>query len=106
MLYVVFNETPTTESYTYCYTLSLHDALPICRRRRVPAGVRCDPVLRAQLSGPFGQLHPGEPAFDACAYRARMVFLAVLRDPARLHLQLPVDPGEADRKSTRLNSSH
>src|SRR3546814_1673145 len=24
-----------------------------------------------------------------------MVFLAVLRDPARLHLQLPVDPGEA-----------
>src|SRR3546814_14872071 len=25
----VFNETATTEIYTYCHTLSLHDALPI-----------------------------------------------------------------------------
>src|SRR3546814_1775055 len=24
-----FNDTATTESYTYCHTLSLHDALPI-----------------------------------------------------------------------------
>src|SRR3546814_17205590 len=24
-----FNDTPTTDSYTYCPTLSLHDALPI-----------------------------------------------------------------------------
>src|SRR3546814_16831237 len=31
-LYLVvylFNDTATTESYTYCHTLSLHDALPI-----------------------------------------------------------------------------
>ena len=34
---------------------------------------------------PPGQLHPGQPALDAGAHRARMVFLAVLRDPARLH---------------------
>src|SRR3546814_20098026 len=27
-----FNDTATTEIYTYCHTLSLHDALPICRR--------------------------------------------------------------------------
>src|SRR3546814_10384568 len=26
---VVFNDTATTEIYTYCHTLSLHDALPI-----------------------------------------------------------------------------
>src|SRR3546814_12583512 len=26
-----FNDTSTTEIYTYCHTLSLHDALPICR---------------------------------------------------------------------------
>src|SRR3546814_11439100 len=25
-----FNDTATTEIYTYCHTLSLHDALPIC----------------------------------------------------------------------------
>src|SRR3546814_11162599 len=39
MIYVsfVFNDTPTTEIYTYGHTLSLHDALPICRQR-APAG--------------------------------------------------------------------
>src|SRR3546814_2069341 len=30
MLFFVFNETATTEIYTYCHPLSLHDALPIC----------------------------------------------------------------------------
>src|SRR3546814_13837259 len=25
-----FNDTATTENYTYCHTLSLHDALPFC----------------------------------------------------------------------------
>src|SRR6476620_12297866 len=54
-----FNDTPTTE----IYTLSLHDALPICRRRprghHVPLRIRDRPVHRP-----------------------------------------------ADRKSTRLNSSH
>src|SRR3546814_9039502 len=29
MLLFFFNETATTEIYTYCHTLSLHDALPI-----------------------------------------------------------------------------
>src|SRR5881296_4714138 len=35
-----FNDTATTEIYTLLYTLSLHDALPISRRRRRrrPAG--------------------------------------------------------------------
>src|SRR3546814_12977154 len=27
--FLFFNDTPTTEIYTYCHTLSLHDALPI-----------------------------------------------------------------------------
>src|SRR3546814_14577361 len=30
LLFFFFNHTPTTEIYTYCHTLSLHDALPIC----------------------------------------------------------------------------
>src|SRR5688572_4030051 len=34
-----FNDTPTTE----IYTLSLHDALPICVRQPLPAGPRADP---------------------------------------------------------------
>ena len=29
-----FNDTATTEIYTIAYTLSLHDALPICRHRQ------------------------------------------------------------------------
>ena len=52
-------------------------------------------VLRAEHARPSGQLHPGQPALDAGAHRARMVFPAVLRDPAGVHLQLPVDPGQA-----------
>src|SRR3546814_8689591 len=35
-----FNDTATTEIYTYGHTLSLHDALPICSRAPPsPAGV-------------------------------------------------------------------
>src|SRR5216110_4107454 len=33
-----FNDTATTEIYTSSHTLSLHDALPICRRRTHRAG--------------------------------------------------------------------
>src|SRR3546814_14237297 len=32
--FVFFNATATTEIYTYCHTLSLHDALPICGKWR------------------------------------------------------------------------
>ncbi len=39
-------------------------------------------VLHAQLHGPCGQLHPGEPVRDAGAHRSGMVLPAVLRDPA------------------------
>src|SRR3546814_16788409 len=31
MLFFLYNDTATTEIYTYLHTLSLHDALPICR---------------------------------------------------------------------------
>src|SRR3546814_7078850 len=37
--YVFFNDTATTEIYTYLHTLSLHDALPICPRP--PSIARC-----------------------------------------------------------------
>src|SRR3546814_8839201 len=30
-VFFFFNDTATTEIYTYCHTLSLHDALPISR---------------------------------------------------------------------------
>src|SRR2546430_7576682 len=76
-VFFFFNDTATTE----IYTLSLHDALPICVRRHRTAEPRLQPRARdaRAASGPHlrvgrGRCGPGAP------------------------------PG--DRKSTRLNSSH
>src|SRR3546814_12351638 len=41
MVCFFFNDTATTEIYTYVHTLSLHDALPSCRAQG--AGARCQP---------------------------------------------------------------
>src|SRR5206468_11809158 len=62
-----FNDPSTTE----IYTLSLHDALPICRRRRQPV--------------------------PRMGRRPRLAAVRVVLQPG---------PSDADRKSTRLNSSH
>src|SRR3712207_7500651 len=79
-----FNDTATTE----IYTLSLHDALPICRRRR-----RLDVRARLHL--------PPLPAAGA-AYGAR----AGCRPAQRRVSSHAGQRRERDRKSTRLNSSH
>src|SRR3546814_4534958 len=47
-LFFFFNDTATTEIYTYGHTLSLHDALPICASRRCAAP-------EARLSQPLPQ---------------------------------------------------
>src|SRR3546814_15407116 len=99
--------TATTEIYTDCHTLSLHDALPICARqtlneiateRRGPIIVvrhiidvdaegdrrvaNRDDIARAEIeTGPFGQ---DDRVGDVECLLA----------------------GLQDRKSTRLNSSH
>src|SRR2546430_5829285 len=75
-LFFFFNDTATTE----IYTLSLHDALPISRRRR-PRARRAQLLDRSAL----GRL------------------LVQPRSDYRLQRR-PISP--ADRKSTRLNSSH
>src|SRR3712207_7144297 len=71
-----FNDTATTE----IYTLSLHDALPICRRRR---GGRGSPWPAGRDARPGGRRGP---AGSRCAGRRSRC--------------------SRDRKSTRLNSSH
>src|SRR3712207_7065046 len=80
-----FNDTATTE----IYTLSLHDALPIYRRRgERPLGRlarRLGPVPRRR-----GLCLARRPARDDGG-----------RELGRLRLRRP-----RDRKSTRLNSSH
>src|SRR5207249_5713312 len=95
-----FNATPPTG----IYTLSLHDALPISRRRRLLLG-RADLVVAVE-GGDLVALGEGrivEDAVDEVIERAR----------ERHHGLADVDelggPGSddvEDRKSTRLNSSH
>src|SRR3712207_7636761 len=80
MYFFFFNDTATTE----IYTLSLHDALPISppeeRQRAPPAGLACPSVP--------GRLRDASPS------RPRPPWSGRARSSA------------ADRKSTRLNSSH
>src|SRR3712207_7545417 len=79
-----FNDTATTE----IYTLSLHDALPISLRR-------AHALARGVRAGGAAAGEPGAGGQRRTAARA-----APLVRPQR------PDQGRADRKSTRLNSSH
>src|SRR3712207_7015444 len=80
MLFFFFNDTATTE----IYTLSLHDALPICREG-VAEGLRGEPAPGARAERASGARHPPGGGGGAGAGAAA---------------------GGGDRKSTRLNSSH
>src|SRR3712207_8830319 len=81
VFFFFFNDTATTE----IYTLSLHDALPILAVLRLLLGV--DLRVFAQRDRPVVHLHVEVP---------------VAPDPAAVRLLVH----HADRKSTRLNSSH
>src|SRR3546814_19922946 len=76
-----FNDTATTEIYTYLHTLSLHDALPICDRVAAAVG------RPARCGGGWIRAEGRRPSWPAPL-------------PGSLHRRT------ADRKSTRLNSSH
>src|SRR5947209_17898574 len=76
-----FTATATTE----IYTLSLHDALPICRGVELP--LACEGGWGGQ--GPLNEDHSGLRSADWSRVRRRF-------GPGR----------QGDRKSTRLNSSH
>src|SRR5205807_6632655 len=87
-----FNAPATTETYT----LSLHDALPICISDSVKRAGDC----AARFGGEeFAVLLPGCSATDA---------LAVAENIRRKVELWSEDPKvtTVDRKSTRLNSSH
>src|SRR3712207_7433147 len=85
LLFFFFNDTATTE----IYTLSLHDALPICElvardvREPVDVGIVAHPPVPVAATQP-GRLDPHDGAV-----------------PSRLGVGQGLD-----RKSTRLNSSH
>ena len=74
------------------------DALPVLTPEQVAAAT--DPAaavaLLATLGAPKRTSYSALAAYDACPYRYVLRFL----------LRIPGPPVAADRKSTRLNSSH
>src|SRR3712207_7265635 len=86
MMFFFFNDTATTE----IYTLSLHDALPICVDL---SGARGRGGGRSGLGSGGGHRAavPADPALPRSASSQDQRSAAVI---------------EPDRKSTRLNSSH
>src|SRR3546814_11155320 len=99
-----FNDTATTEIYTYVHTLSLHDALPIlCRWAAAEDGL--------EIGRPEGAGHEAREGVDRNtgddenAERGQRLEQAAVGE--RLNQRLPEIEGDTqDRKSTRLNSSH
>src|SRR3712207_7364286 len=84
-----FNDTATTE----IYTLSLHDALPICRVNLEDAAhVHREVVLPVAAEGGEG---------ERLAAEVHRVNTLQLEDRGEAD-----EAGPRDRKSTRLNSSH
>src|SRR3712207_7190533 len=92
-MYVFFNDPPTTD----IYTLSLHDALPICLSC---APLLCRPHLHAPREDSLALAVDGSLA-ESYARRASEPGLEVPGIAGE-----DVDDAHVDRKSTRLNSSH
>src|SRR3712207_7325272 len=81
-VFFFFNDTATTE----IYTLSLHDALPICPLEAQQLG-----VFHHQIVQPLAYLAGISLQYLPCLAHILLIFLVTLL---------------VDRKSTRLNSSH
>src|SRR3546814_12513906 len=105
--------TAPSEIYTYCHTLSLHDALPVDDARAVVG-----PVRAATDAQPYGYALPPFARALAANADVSLVFIANPNKPTGTVLQpreieafLTTTPSSVivaleDRKSTRLNSSH
>src|SRR2546425_9872537 len=91
-IFFFFNDTATTE----IYTLSLHDALPICDRLAHPAPLLHQLVHRPQLAGRIGRV----PRFEVLEPSAVRVFGERLQ-PVRHPDQIVASPERIARRVTR-----
>src|SRR5207248_11166422 len=80
------------------YTLSLHDALPICKRRTVP--------LPEQVTETIEPYRTNRSALDQRLHSALATLPELHRAALTLRYFEEMDYRSIDRKSTRLNSSH
>src|SRR3546814_14480036 len=114
VVFFFFQVTATPEFYTYGLTLSLHYALPICGRRGLgPRLLPADLVTGGPAVGDGEQ--PGEQR-DRQQHEEDLVPAALMGEhrgdhrAARASGRVRTAPGSqvgvADRKSTRLHSSH
>ena len=94
-----FNDTATTE----IYTLSLHDALPICRGDVIEAE---NQLQRAQAAVKVAK---ERISLSNSTYQTRLAQLGAIANKKGLITVTAPISGQVeliDRKSTRLNSSH
>src|SRR3546814_14236548 len=97
MAFFFFNDTATTEIYTYLHTLSLHDALPIYANP--PNTWMLYRTMPSRAKPRSASSHSLRSATASGTATAEIV------GASRLELGGSIrDMG--DRKSTRLNSSH
>src|SRR2546429_3252944 len=102
LLFFFFNDTATTE----IYTLSLHDALPISPARLEALAHEELAVQRTSVLV-LDELHAmlNSPARQQKQFMASLKRLSNMRQLSIVACGT-VDVSRADRKSTRLNSSH
>src|SRR3546814_12899343 len=105
------NDTATTEIYTYCHTLSLHDALPISSDQydvmtRMAHDLGIVGCFPRDVPGPMG----GQDRVEMEGLRGLDAGQAVavhdFPGAGRFVPDEGIGDGQGDRKSTRLNSSH
>src|SRR5690606_41949688 len=94
---------------TQIYTLSLHDALPICVQDEVDLlfdrhQARRDAVLRRRTTTALSESKGGGP--EVLPRELQLDLLLWLRARRHVPTRVVAKPLELDRKSTRLNSSH
>src|SRR5213080_4350092 len=97
-----FNDTPTTEIYTPLYTLSLHDALPICELERHcgehGAGPHLTPAQALVRESEVGGDEEEEDSQRRDEQRQQVGDDCVRRDAARVALEQRV-PDRPDREA-------
>src|SRR3546814_14612650 len=102
-LILFFEYTATTEISTYCHTLSLHDSLLISRAGCSPAHLHVPSDVSDHLVGCRDAIFRQTPRSRRRPAERRIGQVVIVLER---HLERHRHAAEADRKSTRLNSSH